>query len=1388
MASVAAPVLPQVSDQFRPLVRRIRLARLLRGLGTLAVALAAVFLAAFLVDRIWGLTTLSLQVAFALFAGTALVTVVLGVILPQWRLPGPPALAALIEKQYPELGERLSTAVHLRDDPAHGAQPLVHLLCADAAARCRDLDLAAAYSLEPLRKLGIVTALCVLAGVVPAVVSPAYAHFGVRFFRACFDPLVGYALAVTPGDAYLARGRPAVISARLIQEDPETSLPNACFVVLHEEQGLRRVRMQSSGGEYAFTIEKLPGDVTYHVEAGERASPVHRLSAVTPVEALSATPLVRVTPPSYVDPKALPQPESHGDFAALQYSVIHLSFRLNRTPATAAIVWQKNDAPAPHTKVSWSQEKPEATVEILAGELGTFTGTLVLEAEHGIRTQVALPRWKVWGDEAPLFLERPSIPASAIGENLETSWQAAPHDPLRLRALLEDTVGLDRLEIEYRLGDGPVQTFLLGDAKDKLQLGVDTFFPLAGKVKDGDVFRFRLRAQDNRRLPKDALALGIPALDLTPHVVHDPAPKDGKDRWYVLKIASQADSLQKQEIVAQRDDLNRLLENIKKKIHLERAHLGKVKLASHQGQITAEHLRQLSQLRGLHRDVTLDLGRFARQALVVPALEALAERALDVADKEMAQGDQHLARAEEKVLPLGEREKRLQDADQELVKALARLEDLAKLNERLAQDRLDQAQMERLAQQQEELARQAKELAARDPKTYPDLEKELAKLRAEQEKIAQELKRLSEKSQLFREALQKFRVAEAKMLADKSRDLAQAQKTLAQASEDTLLKELQSRLAELAKKQADLAGRGAKLGAEAKKPGPFLTEAEQAAHALEQAQVAAALKLQEQSSHVLQQLAGELERDALLSKSPREAARKLAAMQQQIHGELEKLGEDVPRLNDKQIRQRLLDILEKQKSLADAVDRWNPSNASEAARRAKEHAVQETRKAEEYLRTKDAFTAYKQMEEALRALQQLAGQAPPTPPAEALAKETAEEKAARERMARALELAKEQKELQDAVRKAVQEVLQAPAPKRDDRLAKLLQEQADVAGQVAALAKQLDRALGKNAPPSAAEAMEASHEASERALAGAFGKAEEEGKKAAGKLHELAKGLANEKMAGAMSQQAGKLAQRQEALNEAFAEMSRDLAAQKAQQKEREKELRAQTEELMKDLLQLAQQANSDKGMHGAKEAAESAMQALKALEKGMQAKDEGKPDLAKEMSKEAELKLELAGKQAEQSAAAMQADAKMTDENAQARDETGADLKNSEKQVDNARMEIKKGATPGAQQAMQQAAQAMQKTAQSAAKQMSKGSQSSKSKGNKGQDPNRAGVAAGGLPSLFLSEKELETHAGKSWGQLPGELKTRLLQDLRARFGDDYGPIIQRYFQQLADTPERKR
>jgi hypothetical protein len=71
---------------------------------------------------------------------------------------------------------------------------------------------------------------------------------------------------------------------------------------------------------------------------------------------------------------------------------------------------------------------------------------------------------------------------------------------------------------------------------------------------------------------------------------------------------------------------------------------------------------------------------------------------------------------------------------------------------------------------------------------------------------------------------------------------------------------------------------------------------------------------------------------------------------------------------------------------------------------------------------------------------------------------------------------------------------------------------------------------------------------------------------------------------------------------------------------------------------------------------------------------------------------------------------------------------------------------------------------------------------GQPGQ-PSGLGAAGGGLPDPSVFGLDRTKYAGKNWGELPGELRTRIVQDMKAKYGDDYARMIKLYFEQLADT-----
>ena len=117
------------------------------------------------------------------------------------------------------------------------------------------------------------------------------------------------------------------------------------------------------------------------------------------------------------------------------------------------------------------------------------------------------------------------------------------------------------------------------------------------------------------------------------------------------------------------------------------------------------------------------------------------------------------------------------------------------------------------------------------------------------------------------------------------------------------------------------------------------------------------------------------------------------------------------------------------------------------------------------------------------------------------------------------------------------------------------------------------------------------------------------------------------------------------------------------------------------------------------------------------------------------------------------------------------------------AQNQLGQGQKRPAENAMRQAAQALQQAALQLAQ------QKQDQPGNPTSDSTSGGkgVAEGGKPDMQLFGKDMQKYAGKPWGQLPGELRNQIIQDMKARYGEDYARIIKLYFEQIAETKEGK-
>ncbi len=212
----------------------------------------------------------------------------------------------------------------------------------------------------------------------------------------------------------------------------------------------------------------------------------------------------------------------------------------------------------------------------------------------------------------------------------------------------------------------------------------------------------------------------------------------------------------------------------------------------------------------------------------------------------------------------------------------------------------------------------------------------------------------------------------------------------------------------------------------------------------------------------------------------------------------------------------------------------------------------------------------------------------------------------------------------------------------------------------------------------------------------------------------------------------------------------------------RQEELRVQTGELAKGLMEVARKTDAPHAQQ-AQSAAEQAHQAMQEAERdrenAFQLREQA-ADLLQQAQREAEvLRQPMMAKSKDSELAKL-----------------GQSLERAQQQMQMSQGELAKGPSPAAQAAMREAAQTLSQAAQQAM-QFAPSSATPQA----ATQPNPTAFTSGAGLTTDLLPKDMHHYAGKTWGELPGELRARLLQDLRARYGDQYATVIQRYFESIA-------
>jgi hypothetical protein len=1280
---------PGLREQMQWLDRRLHRLRFVRGMSLLLLVLLLGGAAAMACDAWLELPGLVRSIFFLLWLLLGIGVALAALIVPTIRRLDPKALAALVELHFPELAECLTTTVELAGSvgPESGSAAFIAALEAQTAARSRTLNFNRAAPARRSVRLAGLTGAVLLGALAPALFWPERATtLGKRFLV----PWPAPAMADEPSASVLTEAN-----------SPATSPPAAEDAVI-------------------ITI-----------------SPPEYARASVPSQTLS----------------------SIADLWVLQHSRAAFAFHFARARTGSGwLEWSPTSAQsAQRIPIRFASDGSSGHAELTPATSGVYRLLLDGEPTNLSRDRQAVT---VQPDQPPVF----SKVSGTSRKVLE------PSDSLALTFALTDDIGLHDAALEYSINQGPGSRVpaVLKSANATSATGQVTL-NLTGQLKAGDEVRYRLRATDNRN---------VPAAGLGPNVRTYPSHE-----WLTLQVGRPGEPLLKQEIAARHEAMKKRLEKLKEGIGREQADLAKLRPELRdETAINPKEAKQLDQLAQESRGLGDAMHELAQEAAEVPGLGTLASLAEEVADRDLGHAAEALEAGEQDDQPQ-RRDHQLQAAEQDLAAAVRNLEEMAAANDRQARAENDKAELADLAERQRQLAQKAAKEAGGDAAKTQKQE-----LQQEQNKLAEELKHLTEESEALRAAVDEARRKEAHELADKIRALAKEQRELAQnrsiagqpadrsqpsplAQEKELFKEANQLAGELDQSAANLKTR------------PGKTKAAQAAEDLKHGAMDMAQEHQAESAQELKKLADQLgekgandaraerlarqqgeaaaETDRRLERRPQTPERAEAPpIQRQLAAELEDVFAGEKAQVQKQRAQRALawaqqpaplplrarmqwEAADALQNLADALAGRNDP-ASQAAELAREQrnlaneAAREPKPNEEppiaasaaadregdllhrlnRLQTPAAEDLREQARQAMRTAHaalkkgQSAALTAESLKAAALAVDTLAQQLARDAgagaagpsaQAKAEDLAKQQRQLTDAVR---QEASRPEGPERDEALQKLAARQE-------ALAKQEDELVAAQAEQRLAQAEEAMTQGrTQMALA-----------------LDLEFHSQTGRAAVAEQQAARSLERAAEAMDEASRQQADD-----PEEKQAAEDAKANDPGGKKQ--QPADDGNSDEG---------------EPRQKGQGDKDkphEDKPPLGQPID-----------------------DGKPDDGGTGSK--TGKEVMASKSAMNDAQGFLVLGQSEKAEQAMQKAADGLQRAADQLGKQSKKGGSGKKVETARGLDGRPVGPLAQGT-------------IGRRWGELPGELRTKVLQDSQDKYGDDYARIIKLYFEQLAQQPRR--
>ncbi|CAK9112555.1 Uncharacterized protein SCF082_LOCUS52179, partial [Durusdinium trenchii] len=835
---------------------------------------------------------LPLLVRVSMLVSTALV-IVAGVAWwiarPCLRSLSPIDLAALIENTEPAFQERLLTAVELSEPTAtegeQGSPVMRQWMVQQTVETIRDFDVDSAVDTrEAMQRCGIGAAM-LLGLILPFLIAgEAYGRLWTRVLNPWgnYDRVASLRIDVPDGDRTVAKGSDVKLFAVAERVIGETPLPESIwlhFTPAGGQQERRRMDWNEEAQGYTTVFPHLTQPLTFSMSAERARTRTYQLDIAEPPEATRL--IADVRPPAYTGLAARRFDGAVGELTVPEFSRVQLEVAFNHPVTSARLLWldppaqdrslaNDVDIPAEHPKpirtwngfdvyneieLSLSTDGLDATwsTDVARADL---SGRYVLYAKdaRGLETPAApVRRMTLVPDAAPEI--------AFLDEEEQIAAQADDQLDIPLRAT--DDYGLAAFELHIDLARGPgideqrvltVEPEMLGERRLQQAFRVDL---KEFNLKNGMFLTLRGRAADERPLPGPNESWTAPRLIQ----IQDKAPPYG-DATLAKQQERTEDFIEKlRDAVAERQTE---VERLKKQAEQER---------------NAEEWDQdpaLEELRKELNELEAKLAELEETFEDRPLLDSLTEQMQKIREEQLTPAADQVGEAAQ--AELAKKPEALQAAAEDLEAAVDGLNELQEQFNQLAELQRDLRELNRLAQNADRLANDAQRLEqsppmppAADPSQDDVLERaqeqwenDRQELARDQQELVSDLEDLLERRPEVMQAAREALLEQLRKLADQADQLSEYQ----QARADNLEQDA-SRLSEqmqaLAAAQEELRKEAEQLRKESGSPmdsgnenAPELAAMQQALDELRKGNPPLAQERQQQAAEALEQLGEQL--------------------------------------------------------------------------------------------------------------------------------------------------------------------------------------------------------------------------------------------------------------------------------------------------------------------------------------------------------------------------------------------------------------------------------------------------------------------------------------------------------------------------------------------------